>query len=232
MSFALAGAFTVAVQGVAVSWAADAPLKKAPMSDDPLTLFTDGAVLVATGKIDAAEKLVRAALVAHPQAAGFHLLLGDVHLRRKHFADAFYEWQWEFLRSGPGTAHGDLAANRIASLLASQRGPDVDEVRLVLEAVMLTPKDPKTAFGKLERVKRERGDRFALKHFMAEALHQQGSEKAAELYRDLLREDPFFVAGYVQLATFLQSKGNEKDALELMAKARGIDPDNWRLRGM
>ena len=202
------------------------------MSDKPMTLYADGAVMVATGKIDAAEKLATAALKDHPQAHGFHLILGDVHVRRKHYADAFYEWQWEFLRAGPGTTTGDLAATRISNLLQTQRGPEVDEVRRVLDAVMLTVKDPKTAFAALERVQNERGERFALTEFKAEALHQQGSEQAGELYRQLIREDPFFVAGYVQLATLLAAKGHEKEALELMAKARGIDPDNWRLRGM
>lgn len=202
------------------------------MSDNPLTLYADGAVLVATGKIEAAEKLATAALRDHPQAHGFHLLLGDVHLRRKHFADAFYEWQWEFLRAGSGTTTGDLAAARISNLLSGQRGPEVDEVRRVLDAVMLTVKDPKSAHAALERVEGERGERFALTHFKAEALHQQGSEQAADLYRELIRQDPTFVAGYVQLGSFLKSKGREKEALELMAKARGIDPDNWRLRGM
>lgn len=203
------------------------------MSDDPLELYTQGAVLVATGEIDAAEKLAKAALQAHPHAYGFHLLLGDVQARRKRYAEAFYEWQWEFLRTGPGTTTGDLAARRIGNLLDTRRGTDVDEVRLVLDAVMLTPKDPKSALLKLEKIRIERGDRFALREFMAEALQQQGAnDQAATLYRELLREDPFFVPGYVQLATLLRSKGNEKEALELMAKARSIDPENWRLQGM
>ena len=227
---ALAGALAL-TQGVSVSWAAK-PLEKAPMSDDPLTLYADGAVMVATGKIDAAEKLANAALKNHPAAHGFHLILGDVHVRRKHFADAYYEWQWEFLRAGPGSTTGDLAANRISNLLSSQRGPEVDEVRRVLDAVMLTVKDPKAAFLAFERVEAERGDRLALTHFKAEALHQQGSEQAADLYRECIRVDSTLVAAYVQLASLHKSKGREKEALELMTKARGIDPGNWRLRGM
>jgi tetratricopeptide (TPR) repeat protein len=228
----LVSAVLVVVAVPAISWA-QAPLKKAPMSDDPLELYTQGAVLVATGKLDAGEKLAKTALQNHPQAYGFHLLLGDVHLGRRHFAEAFYEWQWEFLRFGPGTTTGDLAARRIGDLLSTQRGTQVDEVRLVLDSVMLTPKDPKSAVAKLEKIRNERGNRFALRHFIAEALHQGGShEQAAAMYRELIRDDAYFVAGYVQLAVLLKNKGNQNEALELMAKARSIDPENWRLRGM
>ena len=235
---ALIGLLLVAGRGVVVPAADAAPakkpkaptFKKAEMSDDPTELYLEGATLAATGKLDACEALARKALEDHPASHGFHLLLGDVHSKRGKHADAYYEWQWEFLRAGPVSNTGELASTRIASLLGAKRGIEVDEVRLVLDAVMLTQKDPKAAYAKLQKIERDRGRRFALRSFMAEALHKQGeAEKAIALYRELLSEDEYFVPGYVQLAALLKKQGKEEEAREKLAKARLIDPDNWRL---
>ena len=236
LPLALLGALVAAGQGVGVSEAHAAgkeTIKKAPMSDDPLDLYTQGAVMVATGKIDAAEKLAKAALQAHGHAHGFHLILGDVHSRRQRYADAFYEWYWEFLRAGPGSNTGDLAVKRIGNLLADKRGPEVDEVQLVLDAVQQTVADPKGALEKLERIQRDRGSRFALRELMAEALQRKGdSAKAIELYRELVREDPYFVPGYVALSVMLQSSGRTAEANEMLLQARSIDPESWRLKDL
>lgn len=234
-SLALLGAVLAAGRGVGVSWAASKPatLKKAPMSDDPNELYAQAAVLVLQGEPDAAEKIAKAALEKHGEAHGFHLILGDVLSRRQRYADAFYEWQWEFLRAGPGSTTGDLAVKRIGDLLADKRGTDVDEARLVLDAVMLTVKDPKAAYAILEKTQNDRGSRFALREYMAEAKQRQGDVTAAiELYRDLLREDPYFVPGYVQLAVLLQSTGKDAESTEMILKARSIDPDSWRLKDL
>lgn len=232
LPLALLGALVAAGQGVGVSEAKET-IKKAPMSDDPLDLYTQGAVMVATGKLDAAEKLAKAALQAHGHAHGFHLILGDVHSRRQRYADAFYEWYWEFLRAGPGSNTGDLAVKRIGNLLADKRGTDVDEVQLVLDAVQQTVADPKGALEKLERVQRDRGSRFALRELMAEALQRKGdSAKAVALYRELVRDDPYFVPGYVALSVLLQSMGQTAEANEMLLKARSIDPESWRLKDL
>lgn len=234
-SLALLGAVLAAGQGVGVSWAASKqpPLKKAPMSDDPTELYTQGAVLVATGEIDAADKLVKVALQKHGHAHGFHLLQGDVHAKRKKYAEAFYEWQWEFLRAGPGSETGNLAVKRIGKLLAEQRGPEVDEAQLVLDAVMQTVSQPKEAYAKLERIEKDRGKRFALREYMAEALQRAGSyQQAANIYRELLADDPYFVPGYVQLAVMEKQLGNHASANELILKARSIDPESWRLKDL
>lgn len=234
LPLALLGAVLAAGQGVGVSEAsAKETFKKAPMSDDPLDLYTQGAVMVATGKIDAAEKLAKAALQKHGHAHGFHLILGDVHVRRQRFADAFYEWYWEFLRAGPGSNTGDLAVKRIGALLADKRGPEMDEVRRVLDAVQQTVSDPKGALAVLERTQRDRGNRFALRELMAEALQRSGeSAKAAALYRELLQEDPYFVPGYVQLSIVLRATGQTAEADEMVLKARSIDPESWRLKDL
>ena len=224
---ALACAFVVASPGVGVS----APgYKKALMSNDPEELYLQGAVLVQTGELGAAEKLARNALAKHTRAPGFHLLLGDVHLGNGRFAEAFYEWQWEFLRTGPGTRTGELAVARTHDILISQRGPEMDEVRGVLDGLMLVPKDPKSGLAKLQGIERDRGDRFALRSFIAEALHQQNSEEAIAMYRELIRRDEAFVPGYVQLAALLDKRGRKQEARDLMARARMIDPDHWRLK--
>lgn len=199
------------------------------MPNTPDELFLQGAVLVSTNDIDAAEKLARNALKDHPRAHGFHLLLGDVHVRRNHPAEAFYEWYWEYLRSGPESEPGAIAIARIQALLANERGPEVDEVRNVLDAIMLTPKDGKAALAKLRGIERDRGERFALRHSIAEALHEIGSDDAIAAYKDILRRDESFVPGYVQLASLLDQRGRNAEALELMAKARMIDPTHWRL---
>lgn len=222
-----------ATQGVGVSDAAAAKTayQKADMPNDPVELFTKGATLVATDELDAAEKLAREALQRHPTANGFHLLLGDVFARRKRFADAFYEWQWELLRAGPESHTGKLVANRVSAVLSSQRGIEVDEVRVVLDAVMITPTDPATAVTKLRGIERGRGDRFALKLLLAEALQAGGaSDEAIAIYRELVARDEYFVPAYIQLAVLLERKGQKDEANRFRVKARGIDPENWRFK--
>lgn len=231
MRFPPALAILTLLAGLSAAGTADAqaPWKKAPMPNSPDELFLQGAVLVETGALDAAEKLARGAIKDHPRAHGFHLLLGDVHIRRQRPAEAYYEWYWEYLRSGPSSEPGAIAISRIKSVIESERGPEADEVRRVLDAIMLTPKDAKTALASLRSIERDRGSRFALKATIAEALHAMNSDEAITAYRELLRLDESFVPGYVQLAALLEQRGRKQEALDLMAKARMIDPTHWRL---
>ena len=200
----------------------------------PLTadeLYIKGATLAATGEVDAAEQVANKGLKDYPRAQGFHLILGDVHLKRKQFADAYFQWQWEFLRSGPTSSSGTLAIKRTQNLFDSQRGPEIDDCRRVDAAMQQVLKEPKKALETLQSIEQTRGHHFSLSMLIAEAHQASGDLKAAEeTYRNLLLEDPNFVAAYVQLAGVLEKQGSKTEAEQLVAKARSIDPENWRLK--
>lgn len=227
----LAAAAVVASLG-AVLVAAAAPSNRPVVKpDDGQALFQKAVLeLVANHDADAAEKLARQGLSKFPAEHGFHLVLGDVHNSRKDYADAYYEWQWEFFRSGPNNVTGEKAAERIKKLLSTVRGTSSDEVRLVFDIIEKTSTEPKQSYDRLVRIEKERGNRFVLTLFKAEALTGAGEKaKAQALYREMLQKDPYFVPAYVQLAGLLRKSGNETEADKMMAKARSIDPKHWQL---
>lgn len=218
----------LAVSLVLLAAPADRPVVKA---DDGQALYQKAVIeLVANQDADAAEKLARQGIAKFPGVNGYHLVLGDVHNSRKEYADAYYEWQWEFFRSGPKQVTGEKAAERIKKLLSTVRGTSSDEVRLVFDILEKTSAEPKPSFDRLVRIEKERGSRFVLTLFKAEALTGAGDKANAQaLYRDLLQKDPYFVPAYVQLASLLKKSGNDEEAGKMMAKARSIDPNHWQL---
>ena len=83
---------------------------------DPGTYLVLANVLIPRD-CDTAEKILRDGMKQFPSAAGFHLLLGHVHQSRGHHAEAFYEYQWELLRTGAARTEGADAARRCAELV-------------------------------------------------------------------------------------------------------------------
>lgn len=220
--FALGGVALAATTGPS-----DRPAKQT--AED---LYTMAAVSVGAGKFEDAEKLARRGIKEFPAAQGFHLMLGESFFYRKKYADAFYEYQWEMLRSGPQSPTGSKAAKRTAQIYKEGRGTEADEARNVIKAVALAEKGDTIPANKLLlRMKRERGDRFALNLFIAENYTRIGKFKDAEaIYRSLLKQDPYFVPAYLQLAGVMKKTGKEKEASQLFAKAEQVDPNHWQLQ--
>lgn len=201
-----------------------------PKLETPEAVLVHANALRLANDLQDAEKLLRDGAKRFPDAPGFHLALGEVHWQAKRRLDAFYEWQWELLREGPDSPTGHSAAVSIAAMLKA-RGPDIDDARVVLEAVRTTPKDPEAALRKLREAERLSGPRFVLRVFTAEALEAAGDDaEAAEAWRAVIAADRGFVPAYVGLADVLRRRGEAAKADELLATARRIDDGHWSLR--
>lgn len=195
----------------------------------PETYLAEGLAFVKAKDAGAVERSAREGLKKFPGAPGFHLLLGEAHRLRNEDAEAFYEYQWEVLRTGPERPAGELAMSRAKSLMA-ERGPNADEVRLIVSGLEKMLTAPKEALRTFESVESDRGSRFLLRELIAEAKAASGDlAGAAAIYRSLITQDPYFVPAYVQLADVLVKQGKKKDAEKLLAKARSIDSEHWRL---
>lgn len=208
-----------------------APSNQTPRKQTADDLLQVGTMAVGAKDLAGAEKTARRGLKEFPADHGFHLLLGEVALKQKKYADAFYEYQWEFYRAGPDSVTGKRSVDRIKQILADEtRGTDANEVRVVLHAMATSISEPQAAHDALVRVQQERGDRFVLKLLIAETLTHLGqNDQAATIYRSLLKTDPTFVPAYLQLAGVLKKSKKDGEAGKLIAKAREIDPDHWQL---
>ena len=200
-------------------------------------LIDKSSMEIGGGELDAAERDARQGLKLFPRDPGFHFTIGEVDYKRKQYAEAFYEYQWELFRSGPESQFGAASGARIKQMMDETRGVEHDDIQLVVEAIALSssekPGDVKLALQHLQTVEKTRGDRFALKLLTAEALMNDDQPAAAEkIYRELITRDPNFVAGYVELAAALDKQDKKKEADDLRQRAREIDPDNWRLKAM
>ncbi len=179
---------------------------------------------------DAAESIAREGQEHFPHAIGFHLLLGDILHGRHKNADAFYEYQWEVMRTGPDRPIGREAQMKASNLFVEGRGTDADEVRTVIAAVKQMSTEPAKSADLLERYASRR-DAFVLRVLCAEAFAKsKQNAEAAAAFRELIKRDPFFVPAYVELGELLQKTGKEQEGKALVAKAREIDPDHWRLK--
>lgn len=208
-----------------------APSSQAPRKQTADDLFKVGQMAVGAKDLAGAEKTARRGLKEFPRDHGFHLLLGEVAFKQKKYADAFYEYQWEFYRTGPESVTGSKSVDRIKQLLGEDaRGTEVNEIRVVLQAMAESSSAPQSAHDALVRVEKERGDRFVLSLLKAETLtHLEKYDEAAAIYRALLKQDPNFVPAYLQLAGVLKKSKKDGEAGKLIAKAREIDPNHWQL---
>jgi len=185
----------------------------------------------AVAKIDptGAERIVRDGMAKFPAAHGFHLALGELHMMHGEDAEAAYEFQWEMLRAGEARPDGSRAARRFADLLHEWNAPH--ELESLVRAVAAMQTDARAARDIFEKMLQERGNRFILELYLAEASQRDGDRvEAMRLYRGLIEHDPYFVPAYVQLAELKEQAGAASEANELMQKARFIDPDHWRLK--
>jgi len=179
----------------------------------------------------AAERIAREGSGHFPQAVGFHLLIGDALAARGKMWDAFFEYQWEALRVGPERPSGAEAQAKAGQILENGRGTDVDELRVIVQAVEQTDADPAASAATLARFA-ERRPCFVIDVLLAEAEAKAGrNADAINDYRELIRRDEFFVPAYVELGELLEKAGKAQEGKALVAKARGIDPDHWRLKG-
>ena len=193
-------------------------------------LLGQAAMEIATNDLAAAEKAARKGLAAYPAAQGFHFDLGEVFNKQGKYAEAFYEYQWEFARDGAGTTDGDLAAARIKAILDESRGAETAEVSDVVAAVANTTSDPKGALAALQKVRAKRGARFGLDLLIAEAQVAAAQFPAAEAsYQSLLKRDPFCIPTYVEYAAMLDRAGKSKQAEQLREDARAKAPFDPRL---
>ncbi len=173
-----------------------------------------------------AEKTLREGMKRFSDTGGFHLLLGHVYARRSRFADAFFEYQWEILRSGADQETGRAAEQAAEQILHQARGPEADEVR---RAVTALSKPPQDALADLSKLDRERPGTFVLRLWLADQRTRTGDHGgAAALLRELISQDPYFVPAYVSLARLPGTPPPE--AQKLLARARKIDPQHWSLR--
>lgn len=178
-----------------------------------------------------AEKIAREGQGRFPQAVGFHLLIGDALAARDKKADAFYEYQWEVMRTGADRPSGAEAQLKAAKLMLG-RGTDVDELRVTVQAIKDMSTKPEDAADTLERLASRR-PAFILDVLAAEADAKAGRTRdAVDTYRSLIKRDPYFVPAYVELAELYRKAGKAKDATTLLQQAQEIDADHWRLKGV
>lgn len=177
-----------------------------------------------------AEKILRDGMTRHPKSDGFHLSLGYVFEQEGRLADAFYEYQWELQRAGiPELA--EAAARRSAAILERKEAA-ADDPRAVMEALALGEKDPAAARKRLVEISARTGSPFALRVYAAEMAALAKDRKSAEKeLRELTREDPAFVPGYVALARIFDQTGRKKDAEAALARAREVNAQHWALTG-
>jgi tetratricopeptide (TPR) repeat protein len=179
---------------------------------------------------DVAEKIAREGQTKFPYAAGFHELIGDSLAAQHKDAEAFYEYQWETMRTGPDRGQGASARDK-AGRIATGRSMDITEILRVAEAVKGMQTDPAASLATIRKVEDSRGDRFILDLLAAEALAAGGrTADAIAQYRALIKKDVYFVPAYVELAEQLVKAGKSDEADKMREKATSIDPDNWRLK--
>ena len=195
---------------------------------DPGTYLVLANVLIPRD-CDTAEKILRDGMKQFPSAAGFHLLLGHVHQSRGHHAEAFYEYQWELLRTGAARTEGADAARRCAELV--KKPSSSRELADLMTAVQEMQRNPQLASEMLAEMIRKQGEHFILQLYEAKASQNAGNFiHAADVYRALILRDPGFVPAYVQLSELLRQKGDLQEAEQLLTKAREIDDQHWRLQ--
>lgn len=191
---------------------------------EPAAFFQLAHQRLAVKDVDAAEYVLREGMRAHPAEPGFHASLGQVFEARGRKAEAFYEYQWELLRTGIEDPIGDAAARRAAMLTGDA------EVREVLSALHAMRADPSGSRRRLAKIRGERGSRLVLDLWIAEAARLAGDPGASEKgYRAVIAQDPSFIPAYVGLASLLARTGKTAEAAELTSTAAHLSPQHWSL---
>lgn len=183
-------------------------------------------------KFEAAEKMAREGSAKFPDKFALHYMIGASLTAQHEDAAAFYEYQWELLRVGPDRPSGKASSDAVKTALTA-RGAEGDEIRQVVAALEGMEHQPARSVAALQDLLAHR-DAFVLHLFLAEALVKANRPgEAIPIYRSLLKQDSYFVPGYVELSLLLRkSKKSASEGDALLAKAQSIDPGHWRLKGM
>jgi len=205
------------------------------------------------GDYDQAQKVLVEGLSRYPMASGLHCALGKVFLAKEEsrddaakerppkrfYAEAFYQFQYEIMLSGPLSSYTDEARDQIEIMTALiDREKDHDnylKVAYGAAALMnMTPGSYEKAIENIKKGLRANGDDcLPLQVLLGHAYVGLGDdEKAAKAFETVLRIDPFFPPGYVDLGDIYEKLGKRENALEQYGKALALDKHNWRVREM
>lgn len=207
-------------------------LLAAPKGGKPADTLQKANALVSAMKYAEAEALVRGAMKKNPKAHGYHLALGRVLLASGKPADAYLEFMYEGLRAGTDPA-GEEAFKAADSVLEQKRGPEVEDAKLVAQAIEKTGGEPLEAKKLLESVSNERKKHFVVRLYMAEAkMRAFDAAPALKEFRALSAEDPHFVPSVVLEAMSLRWLGKQKEAEAVAAKARKMAPKHGALAAL
>lgn len=190
-------------------------LAKEPPLGTAVDYLTVADIAVLRGEWMTAERILRDGMDAHPESDGFHLSLGYVLESQGRIADAFYEYQYEVVRS----THDRLAkeAARKSSLLLERT--EADEPRRVMAAIELARTNPAAARKALAAIPSKGTRPFALRLYETECTRLAGDLAAAERgYRALIASDPLFAPAHAALADLLEETGHADEAARIRAK--------------
>ena len=182
---------------------------------------------ISASDLEGATKVLDRAQKAWPAARGMHIARGAIAEKRGDVRTAFYEYQWELLRSGGNRPEGEAAARRSAALLHGD-SPDASDAMAVMRAMMASREAPADAL-EVVQAERKKGDAFVLRVFEAELRESLGDESAAKLFQELVKTDPHFVPAHLGIARSLERAGKTEQAALAKKRAVEIDPEHWTL---
>jgi len=211
-------------------------------------MMREAAIEQETGRnrvLEQAEKVIKQGLSRFPTAPGLHCSLGQVYLAQQKPAKAFYQFQYEIMLSGPKSSYTQEARDRIeimTALLDKDRNSETPAeknsyLKIAYGAAALMKMQPGGYEAAIENIRkglRANGDDcLPLQVLLGRALAGlKQYEKAAEVFRTVVRIDPHFVPGYVDLGDVCEELGDREGALKHYATALTLDKHNWRVREM
>ncbi|MDH3305162.1 MAG: sulfotransferase [Gammaproteobacteria bacterium] len=197
--------------------------------------FKEAIGLVGQGQVDQAEEICRIAIEEDPQNVNFLALLGAIQIKRKHFKDA-EKWLLQVLDLAPTFAkpHEDLGivllqqnrADEAVPLLqkATRLDPSLELAWLNLGkglAMLGKGKEADEAFEKSFSLNPER------KKLAHAAEHQKAGrvEDAAQLYKEVLHDNPENVDATRMLGIIAYAAGDIDEAERLFRRTVKLAPD-------
>lgn len=184
---------------------------------------------ISANDLDGATQVLDRAQRAWPAARGMHIARGAIAEKRGDLRTAFYEYQWELLRSGGNRPEGDAAARRSAALLHVE-SPEAVEAMGVMRAMAASGNAPADALEAVQAA-RKKGDQFVLRIFEAELRERLGGDATSlKLFQEAVKADPHFVPAHLGLSRALARAGKAAESDAAAKRAREIDPGHWSLQ--